>query len=129
MGRSIMAVVAGFVVIAMLAFGADALLRRVTPGSFGPGGEVESVSILLIMMTYVAIFAISGCYLAARLAPSRPMRHALILGVLGLVFNGIASSQMWNTAPAWYHILSLVLVMPYAWVGGRIRESEIAAGK
>lgn len=29
---------------------------------------------------------------------------------------------MWNTAPAWFHILALLPVMPAAWLGGWIRE-------
>jgi hypothetical protein len=52
------------------------------------------------------------------------MQHALILGALGLVFNIIGSVKMWDTAPAWYHIVAILLVMPAAWLGGRIREKQ-----
>ena len=129
MGRSIMAVAAGFLFIAMLAFGMDMVMKQVMPGAFNAEGHIESVPMLLFAMFYVAVFAIAGCYLAARLAPNRPMRHALILGALGLVFNLIAATQVWDTAPAWYFIASLVLVMPYAWIGGKIRENQIAGGE
>jgi hypothetical protein len=83
---------------------------------------------LLFVMLYVAVFAIGGCWLAARLAPSHPMRHALILGALGLIFNIAGTIAMWDTAPAWFHILSLLLVMPYAWIGGRLRERQLERG-
>ena len=73
----------------------------------------------------VAVYAIIGCYLTARLAPNRPMRHALILGALGLVMNIAATVSLWGTAPAWYFILNLLLVMPYPWLGGRIRERQL----
>jgi hypothetical protein len=46
------------------------------------------------------------------------MLHALILGALGLVFNIVAVSGMWSLFPHWYTVVSLPLVMPYAWLGG-----------
>ena len=83
MWRSIMAIFVGFVFIAVLAFGADSVLRSVMPEAYDANGRVTSVPVLILTLVYVGIFAIAGCYLAARLAPSNPMRHALILGVLG----------------------------------------------
>lgn len=125
MARSIAAVVAGFLLIAALAFGADALLRQLMPSAYAADGRVESTAVLLLAQAYIAVFAIAGCYLAARLAGRAPMRHALILGALGLAFNVAGSIAMWHTAPAWYHVLAIALVMPYAWVGGRLREIEL----
>ena len=123
--RSIAAIMLGFVFIGALAFGADAVLRAVMPSAFSPSGRVDSVPVLLLMQAYVIAFAVTGCYLAARLAPNRPLRHALILGLLGLAFNVAGTVQMWHTAPAWYHILALSLVMPAAWLGGRLREMQL----
>jgi hypothetical protein len=125
MPRSIAAVLAGFILIGALSVGADLLLRQAVPTAFGPAGRVDSVPILLLMMGYVGVFAVGGCYLAARLAPSRPMIHALVLGALGLLFTGYNTIVVfWDTAPAWFHVASLLLVMPYAWLGGRLREVE-----
>ena len=128
MWRSIMAIFVGFVFIAVLAFGADSVLRSVMPEAYDANGRVTSVPVLILTLVYVGIFAIAGCYLAARLAPSNPMRHALILGVLGLIFNIAGSVAMWDTAPAWYHATAIALVMPYAWIGGRIRERQLGRG-
>jgi hypothetical protein len=49
----------------------------------------------------------------------------MILGVLGLAFNVAGSAARWDTAPAWYHAVARVLVLPYAWLGGRLREREL----
>ncbi len=116
--RSILAVVAGFLSIGVLSVGADLLLWRMMPGAFDPNGRVESTGVLLGMQLYVAVFAITGCYLAARLAGRSPMRHAMILGALGLAFNVAGTVARWDHAPAWAHVLALALVLPYAWVGG-----------
>lgn len=124
--RSIAAIIAGFLYIGALSFGADAVLRRVVPGAFGSAGQALDTGTLLLSQLLIGIFAISGCYLAARWAGRAPMRHALILGGLGLVFNIAGAVALWDTAPAWYHALALALVMPYAWLGGYLRERELA---
>lgn len=127
--RSIGAVVFGFFLIAFLSFAADFVLRMAMPGVFDEAGRVGSVPVLLLVQGYVGVFAITGCYAAARLAPGRPMLHALVLGLLGLVFNVIGTVVMWNTAPVWYHVMALALVMPYAWIGGRLGERSAGRGE
>lgn len=127
MARSILAIVLGFVLIAACAVGVDAAHRALDPAAFGPGGRVDDPLTLAVMLGYVTVIAAAGCYLTARLAPSRPMRHALVLGALGLAFNVAGTIAMWETAPAWYHGLALALVMPTAWLGGWLRERELRA--
>jgi hypothetical protein len=123
MVRSIIAVVTGFLFIGALSVGATFLLKIAMPGALTE--RTESVPVLLLVTAYVAVFAVAGCYLAALLAGRNPMRHALVLGALGLVFNIIGTIDRWDTAPAWFHIISLLLVMPYAWLGGRLREMQL----
>ena len=126
MGRSIVAIAAGFFFIMILAFGMDAIMRAAVPEAFDAAGRTESVGMLVFSLLYVGVFAVTGCYIAARLAPDHPMRHALILGGLGLVLNIVGASMMWDSAPAWYHIIAIALVMPYAWLGGWLRERQLA---
>src|SRR5215218_2263787 len=81
--RSILAVVAGFLFIGAIASGTAAALTAA--GVFPPATEpITDIGLVLVETAYVAVYAIAGCWLAAFLAPDRPMRHALILGVLGL---------------------------------------------
>ncbi|HYW07324.1 MAG TPA: hypothetical protein VE913_10230 [Longimicrobium sp.] len=125
MWRSIRAIVIGFVTIAVLSFGADAILYLFVPERFDTEGAMESIPLLILMMVYVGVFAVVGCYVTARLAPRRPMWHALGLGGIGLIFNIVGTFANWNDAPAWYHVVSVGMVMPYAWLGGYIREREL----
>lgn len=124
--RSVGAVLAGFVTIFLLATGIDLGLRAALPAMYGPGGRVDDVGLLVLTLAYVFTVATFGCWLTARLAPSRPMRHAMLLGVLGLAFNVAGTMVQWDTAPAWYHVVALLLVLPAAWLGGMIRERQTA---
>ncbi|HEX8903293.1 MAG TPA: hypothetical protein VF771_00475 [Longimicrobiaceae bacterium] len=122
--RSILAVVAGFVFIAVLAIGTG--LALMAAGVLPPQGTpVTDTGVLLLTVAYVAVYAIAGCWLTARLAPSHPMRHALIEGVLGLAFTLVNVSATWALFPRWYSVVSILTVMPYAWIGGRIRERQL----
>ena len=123
--RSMVAIVVGFLLIGALAMGTDVLVRNAVPTAFDDAGRTDSVALLLFTIVYVGVYAVAGCYLAARLAPDRPMRHAMILGALGLAFNVVGTIEAWDTAPVWYHAVALALVLPFAWLGGWIRERQL----
>lgn len=124
MVRSVVAVLSGFLLITALSFGTDLAIRAAMPALFEVNGRTDSVAVLLLTIGYVGLYATLGGYLTARMAPTQPMRHALLLGWLGLLFNAGGSYATWDTAPAWYHLVSLALVMFWAWLGGRMREQE-----
>ena len=126
--RSILAIVVGFLFIGALAFGTGAALHAagILPA---PGEPMTDAALVLLEAAYVALFAIAGCWLAAWLAPDRPMRHALILGVLGLAFNVMGAVATWGQRPVWAVVLNLALVMPYAWLGGRLREQPLEGAR
>lgn len=127
--RSLGAIAAGFVFIAVLSMAAGGLVQALAPEAFDAAGRTESLPVLILSQAYVAAFAITGCWLAARLAGRAPMRHALILGALGLAFNLAMIPTTRMLLPGWYLALSIFLVMPYAWIGGRIREGQMQRAK
>ena len=127
--RSIGAVVVGFLFIAVLSFGSDILLRVAFPDDIDVAGDIMSVRVLSLSLTSAAVYATVGCYLTARLAPSRPMWHALVLGVLSLVFTLLNTDVLWTLAAMWYKLASLAIVLPCAWAGGWLAErSRIDGG-
>jgi surface polysaccharide O-acyltransferase-like enzyme len=123
--RSVWAILAGFLFIGVLAFGTDAIIRTMSPWAFDASGATRNVPILLVMTLYSAVYGLGGCYIAARLAPSNPMRHAMILGVIGVIVTALVTYSMWEHAPAWFNILGVAMVLPLAWYAGRLRENEI----
>ena len=123
--RSILAVVAGLIAGAVLSLATDLALHAA--GIFPALGERMDSQLLLLAAAYRGVYNVSGCYLAALLAPDRPMAHALVLGAIGLVLNAVGTGVMWDKGPAWYPLSGVVLALPYAWIGGRLRQRQTAA--
>ncbi len=119
-GRSIDAVLAGLLAIFVLSLGTDAALHAA--GVFPAWGQPMSEALFLLATGYRTLYAIAGCYLTARLAPARPMRHALALGVVGLVLSTAGAIATWNRGPAfgphWYPLALIASALPCAWLGG-----------
>jgi hypothetical protein len=119
LGRSIAAIVVGFVTVVVLSLGTDEIfhLLRVYPPWDQP---MREPGLNLLALSYRIVYTILGSYLAARLAPYAPMRHAWILGVIGLVIGtaGAIATIPMNLGPAWYPIAIAVTALPCAWLGG-----------
>ena len=53
------------------------------------------------------------------------MAHALVLGIIGLAACITGVVAMWGVGPVWYPIALVVLAMPCAWLGGRLRVMQL----
>lgn len=126
LARSALAVVVGFVLIGALSIGTDVLLIAALPGAFDANRQTDDPRLLALILAYVGVYATVGCYVTARLAPGRPMRHALVLGLLGLAMNVAVSIATWGAHPTWFVLAGLATTMVWAWLGGRLREREVA---
>jgi hypothetical protein len=121
-GRTVGALVAGLVVGLVLTLGTDAVLH--VTNVFPPYGQPASNGPLALATFYRFIYGAIGSYVAARLAPNRPMWHAMVLGVLGLIVSAIGAVVTWNReaefGPHWYPVALVVLALPAAWIGGKL---------
>ncbi len=127
--KSIGAVFAGIITDFVLSVGTDTLLEKLNV--FPPQNEPSSYIpwMLLLALIYRSIYAVVGCYVAATLAPSRPMRHAIVLGIIGIVLATLGSIANWDktsASTAWYPFLLIILTLPCAWLGGKMRLSFYA---
>ena len=121
-GRSIGAVLAGFVTVVVLSIGTDAVMHA--SGVFPALGQPMVTALWLLATAYRAVYAVAGSYLAARLAPDRPMWHALALGAVGLVVSTVGVVATWNQGPEfgpkWYPLGLVASAIPFSWMGGRL---------
>ena len=101
----------------------DPCRHRVTAiGVFPPMDQPINDALALLATSYRIVISVGGAWLTARLAPDKPMKHAMILGVVGTVLGLVGVVATWNRGlgPRWYPIALAVLAIPQCWVGGRL---------
>ena len=94
----------------------EAMSRAVS--SMPTGGFV------LLLLSYT-LGALAGGWLAARMAPRRPLLHAMIVGVLLLaagVMNFVSIPH-----PLWVTVLGLLIFLPMSWLGASRARPRAAA--
>jgi hypothetical protein len=130
-GRSIVAVLAGMIVGIVLSLGTDLVLHMAHV--FPPlGASMTGYDGPLLLATiYRTLYGVLSSYIAARLAPYRPMLHAMVLGALGFAVSILGAVVTWNKGPAfgphWYPVALVVLALPTAWLGGKLRLAQVGA--
>lgn len=118
-GRSTGAVVAGFLVVAALSIATDAVLGLA--GRLPKPGTPLSDAMAAVALAYRTLYTVGGGYLTARLAPDRPMRHAMTLGAVGTLaaLAGLVVTWGQNLGPEWYPVALVILGVPSVWLGAR----------
>lgn len=127
--RSIGAVLAGLLAVFILSLGTDVVMHAT--GIYPPWFQPMYTPLWLLATAYRSIYAVAGSYIAARLAPDRPMQHALALGVVGLVLSIAGTVGTWNAGPEygprWFPLVLVATALPWAWVGGKLRVMQLRA--
>jgi hypothetical protein len=120
--RSVGAVVAGLLFVIIITTATDALMHAT--GIFPPWGQPMSDSLFLVALAYRIVYGIAGGYITARLAPDKPVKHALVLGVIGFVLSIAGAAATWNRGPEfgpkWYPVSLIVIAIPTTWIGGKL---------
>jgi hypothetical protein len=131
LGRSTGAIVLGFVAVVVLSLGTDELLHllKVYPPWAQPMFDPR---LNLLALSYRIVYTIMGSYIAARLAPRNPMRHAMVLGTIGFVLSippVLFITTHTNLGPVWYPIALVVTALPCAWLGGALYQRKQLRGE
>jgi len=125
--RSVVAVLAGFVAVAVLSLGTDEVLHALQ--IYPPWGQAMADSLFLLATAYRIVYGVVGGYVTARLAPDRPMKHAVALGIVGLVVSTLGVVATIGKGPAfgplWYPIVIALTALPCAWLGGVLYRPRV----
>ena len=120
---SIGAVLAGFALTFVLSVLGDVVMHA--SGVFPPMGQPMAASLFVLATAYRTVFTVAGGYLTAGLAPRRPMRHAVVLGAIGILAATAGTLATWNKGPEfgpkWYPISLVVLALPSVCAGAWLR--------
>jgi hypothetical protein len=121
-GRSVGAVLAGLVAIVVTHTGIDAILHAT--GVFPPAGYAMSDALFGLATSYRVLFSVLGAALTAYLAPARPLKHALVLGSIGVVgsFAGLLATvgRGPEFGPLWYPLALILTSLPACWLGAKL---------
>jgi hypothetical protein len=127
-GKTAIALIAGIVVGAGLSLGTDQVLHVLK--IYPPWGQTMSDGLFAVATGYRIVYNILGSYVAARLAPYRPMWHAMVLGVVGLIVGLVGAAVTWNAQPPlgphWYAVVVALISIPCAWIAGKLVDARRA---
>jgi hypothetical protein len=97
--RSLSAVLAGFVVFALVV----GILTPVVARAFGAGDfQSFSLPVLIVTIGYCVVAAVAGGYLTAWIAGRRELPHAAGLGLLMIATGVVSMRQHGAVRPGWY---------------------------
>lgn len=122
--RSIGAVVAGFLACFVLAILTDVVLvaTGLMPSPEHP--ELYRDGLYGLIFGYTTVYSAAGGWLTARLAPAKPLQHALVLGALGMLASSLGAWANWSKAAGheWYPIALIIIAIPACWFGGKVQQ-------
>jgi hypothetical protein len=127
--RSTGAILLGLLAVIVLSLGTDQVLHVLDV--YPPWGQpMYEPGLNLLALSYRIVFAVLGSYIAARFAPRNPMRHAMVLGLIGLVLStagAITAMTVVDTklGPDWYPIALALTALPCAWLGGVLQRAQV----
>lgn len=115
--RSAAAVFLALVAVFVLSLATDQALHSLDV--YPPWGQpMYDTGLCLLALGYRIPYGVIGGYIAARLAPRHPMRHALALGAIGFVLSVAGAIAMRDFGPTWYAVALVLTAFPCAWLGG-----------
>ena len=124
-GKSIGALLAGFVVNVALSLATDLGLHAIgILPALGQQPMNDSQSALAA--AYRFVYRVFSSYVVARLAPYKPLEHALTGAGIGMALATAGAVATWNQSlgPHWYSLVLIVLALPSGWLGGKLRVME-----
>jgi hypothetical protein len=120
--RSGGAILAGVLTVIVLSLGTDVILH--STGVYPPWFQPMTDALWVLALAYRIVYGVLGGYLAARLAFNNSMKHALIVGFIGLALTIVGVALNWNKGPEfgpkWFSIALVLAALPCAWAGGKL---------
>ncbi len=114
--RTALAVITGYITIAVLVFVTDVIIGVVLHG----GREAFSIVNLVTALPYAAV----GGYLAARISEGTEKSAAIGLSAFGTLIAILALTRDPGRQPLWYSIVLLILFALGALAGGYLRMRQ-----
>jgi hypothetical protein len=120
MARSVLAVIAGYLIFALSAFAFFQISGQ-------PPHQAAPTPIMLGSIVFGMVFALLGGYVAAWLARRRPLAHGVAVGGVLALGAAISLLSTLGKGAVWSQVAALTLMAPSAVVGGWLRLRQLAS--
>jgi hypothetical protein len=127
MGRSVLAVITGWVAWAVAWLGFNAAMQVAFPEIIDPTAYLGDAPTLLTYLAASFGLSVAAGWLTGRLARTRPLAHGVVLGCVQLVMGIGFEVSYWSLLPVWYHLVFLALLIPGNALGGWIEDRRRGA--
>ena len=119
MGRSILAVVVGWLIWGVASNLAFAIGGAASPESFGKQGQPVTTGALTVFAALAFVWSVGSGAVCSRIDRGRS-RTTLAALCVALVLTGAAVQALtWSLYPVWYHVVFLAVLVPGTLLGGR----------
>jgi asparagine N-glycosylation enzyme membrane subunit Stt3 len=123
MGKTILAVIVGFVAWFAIALGIGSAMRASWPAYAAVADAMTfTLPMMLARLGLGVLGSLVSGWLAARLA-THPKAATVALGIALLVIFIPQHIQLWDKFPLWYHTFFLCSLIPLAMLGGLRRAA------
>ena len=120
-GRSILAVVAGAVVWAILWVSFTQGAQRAFPAILASNQPITHVGALLTFIAVSVPLSLLAGFVTGAIGGKQPMAAVWALALLQLTLGIVAEASYWSLMPVWYHLVFLALVVPATVYGGLVQ--------
>jgi hypothetical protein len=130
--RSVLAVLAGLVVLTVAAFAIEAASNAVLLseqfGAADPLAVRQHQVFRAYLLATTLLSVVAGGYTAALIAKTAKIGHAIALGVVEVVFTIGAMIAVDDGTPLWIWAAGILLLLPAAWAGGWLESRRQSSG-
>jgi len=115
-----LALIAGFLSMALLVALATAILTKFVPEWVGGKGQPRS-GYIFVNLGYSLAAAMVGGYVTAWIAQTNQLIHALVLALIVLLLAALSALQQRGQQPVWYQLTLIALTPAGVVIGGFLR--------
>jgi hypothetical protein len=127
MGRSILAVLVGYFVIAAAIIVTGVALTVLFPDASDPEGmRFRAAPWLLFILGSGFVYAVAGGYVTAVVARRSEIKHALALGALMVVLGVVTLAAEYGRYPLWYQLGLVLIAVPGVVSGASLRARRVS---
>lgn len=123
--RNVAALALGLLFMGLGIYGAAAVAPLAFPAAFDVRGVTSNTLALVVMIAITEVFTMFAGWITARIATDHRPGHALMMAVVGLAIAVFVGAVRWAAVPAWYYMVSWILIPPAGALGAFAWERSL----